>query len=97
MDRRKLVAAVAKRTVYAKWEINQIVEPLLETIIEALQNGDEVALKNFGKFSLKYHKERETIHPKTQKRVKVPAKASVVFDATRMFKPTEETMEKLSK
>lgn len=97
MDKRKLVAAVAKKTDYAKWEINKILEPLLETIIDALENGDEVALNNFGKFTLKHQKGKETIHPKTQQRIKVPPKVSVVFNATRMFKPTDETMKKFAK
>lgn len=44
---------------YPKWEIASIVEPLIETIKEALEEGDEVRLKNFGKFIVKTKKERK--------------------------------------
>lgn len=96
MDKRKLVAEVAKKTIYTKREINEMIDPLFDAIIEALQNGDEVTINNFGKFAPKYHKSKETVHPTTRKRVTVQEKASVVFKATRMYKPTEEAMTKLA-
>ena len=53
MDRRKLVAAVARKTDYAKWEINSLLTPLCESILTALQNGEKVAINEFGTFDLK--------------------------------------------
>lgn len=95
MEQRALVAAVAAKTDYAKWEINTIIEPLLTVVLEVLQNGEEVHLKNFGQFSLKYHKKKEVLHPKTRQRIQIPEKVSIIFTQTRMFKPTDETIEKL--
>lgn len=97
MDKRILVAEIARKTNYAQWEVNKIVEPLFEEILRALENGEEVNIANFGKFSLKYHKPKVTVHPKNRSQVQIPSKASVAFRATRKFKPTDETIDKLSK
>lgn len=95
MDKRSIVAEIAKQSVLKKWEINLLVDPLLDVIIKALERGEEVHINNFGKFTLKYHKPKETLHPKTRQRIQIPEKVSIVFTQTRTFKPTDETIEKL--
>lgn len=82
--------------IYQKWELKPIVDSFCESILEVLEKGEEVNLMNFGKFSLKYHKTKETLHPKTHQRVQIPARASVVFKPTRLFKPSEEAIIKLA-
>lgn len=37
MDKRKLVAQVAEKSGYAKWEVNKIAEALLGSIFETLE------------------------------------------------------------
>jgi nucleoid DNA-binding protein len=95
MDRRKLIAQVAEKSGYAKWEVNKITEVLLGSIVEAMEQGEDIRINNFGKFTLKYHKPKETLHPKTRQRIKIPEKVSIIFTQTRMFKPTDETIEAL--
>lgn len=95
MDKRKLVAQIAEKSGYAKWKINKIIDSLFDTILESLQNGEEIHINNFGKFTLKYHKPKGTLHPKTRQRIQISEKVSVVFKQTRMFNPTEDTMEAL--
>ena len=51
MDKRKLVAQIAEKSGYAKWEINKIIDPLFDTILESLQNGEEIHINNLGKNS----------------------------------------------
>lgn len=97
MDKRILIAEIAKMTNYAQWEVNKIVDTLFEEILKALENGDEVKIPNFGKFTLKYHKSKVALHPKNRLRVQIPHKASVVFKATRMFKPNDVAIDRLSK
>lgn len=58
MDRRKLVAVVAHKTDYAKWEVNLLLTPLCKSILAALQNGEKVEINKFGSFELKVKKER---------------------------------------
>lgn len=95
MDRRKLVAEVARKTPYAKWEINSLIDPVLNSILEALQKGDEVHISGFGRFKLKVSKARAMIHPKTKKRTFVPEKAKVVFAIHPKFKVGADVIEVL--
>lgn len=90
MDRRKLVAAVARKTDYAKWEVNSLLTPLCESILTALKNGEKVALEGFGTFNLKVKKERNWVDPKTKERRVLPGKVQVVFNITPKFAMDEE-------
>ena len=97
MDKRSIIAEIAKSSILKKWEINLLLDPLLEVIIKALERGEEVHINNFGKFTLKYHKPKKALHPKTRQRIQIPEKVSIVFTQSRMFKPTDETIEALRK
>lgn len=44
---------------YPKWELATIVEPFLETLKETLEEGNDIRLKNFGKFVVKVKKGRK--------------------------------------
>ena len=93
MDKRKLVAEVARKTNYAKWEINSMFAPLCQSILAALQNGEKVAINEFGSFNLKVKKERAWVDPKTKRRKVIPAKVQVVFTATPKFTVDVEVVE----
>lgn len=92
MDKRKLVAEVARKTDYAKWEINSMLGPLCEAILTTLQNGEKVTINEFGTFDLKVKKERVWVDPKTKKRKVIPAKMQVVFTATPKFIVDDEVV-----
>ena len=95
MDKRKLVATAAKKSGYAVWEVNKIVEPFMEAILDTLQQGNDVTLYNFGKFKVKYIKPRRYKHPKSKEEGVIPARVEVAFKAARAFQVNEETMTKL--
>lgn len=44
---------------YPKWELATIIEPFLETLKEVLEEGNDIRLKNFGKFVVKVKKGRK--------------------------------------
>lgn len=92
MNKRALIADVAKNTIYTNREVEDVFVSIFDRMIEALENGEEVNIPNFGKFALKYNKPKEAKHPKTGKKVNIPEKVSIVFNPTRLFRPTEETI-----
>lgn len=57
-----------KSVPYTVEDVDNIMRALLETIKEALRNGDDVSLMNFGRFGLYYRKPRKTrnVADKTQ-------------------------------
>jgi integration host factor subunit beta len=64
-----------------------IVQTVLDSIIESLQNGEKVELRGFGSFRLRDRSPRQGRNPKTGEKVQVPAK-KVPY-----FKPGKELKE----
>lgn len=95
MDKRKLVAQVAKKSGYAKWEVNKITEALLGSIIETLEQGEEVCVNGFGKFEPKVSNSYSRIHPKTKQKIYVPEKLSVAYAISKKFTPVNGALEKV--
>lgn len=61
MNKKELIEAVSakleKNSIrYPKWELTSIMEPILEVIMEALSNGEEVQINKFGRFFVKHKK-----------------------------------------
>lgn len=61
MNKKELIEAVSakleKNSIrYPKWELTSIIDPVLETIIETLNSGEEVHLNKFGRFTIKHKK-----------------------------------------
>lgn len=97
MNKEQLVAATARRikvakdeeNIYSKWEIAAILPHILDTISETLADGEEVKLKDFGRFSIKTLKAHNAINPNTKERIWVPEKKKIVFHPTPHFKFNE--------
>ena len=51
MNKRQLVATAARKTALTRRQMGEALDALLETIAEALEEGDYVALSDFGRFS----------------------------------------------
>ena len=51
MNKRQLVATAARKTSLTRRQMGDALDALLETIAEALEEGDYVALSDFGRFS----------------------------------------------
>lgn len=61
MNKKELVEVVSAKLEknnirYPKWELISIIDPVLETIIEALSHEEEVHLNKFGRFTIKHKK-----------------------------------------
>lgn len=95
MDKRKLIAQVAHKCGYAKWEVSKITDAILESVFEILQQGEDVNIKGFGGFEPKIRKARNTIHPRSKQPVHIPEKLSVVFTVSKKFKAEDGVIEKI--
>lgn len=95
MDKRKLIADVARKTNYSKWEIDKLLPLVCESILTALQNGEKVSIDNFRTFNFEVIKQRVYFNPHTKTRTTLPAKVQVVFNITRKFCVDEESAPKI--
>lgn len=57
---------VASNTRYPKWELKNIIDPFIEVLNEALSEGNEVRIRNFGKFAFKVKKGRKFYNVQTK-------------------------------
>ena len=91
MIKSELVARIAARNPHLyQRDVENIVNTILGTIVDAMKNGDRVELRGFGAFSTKTRDPRTGRNPRTGEAVDVTAK-SVPY-----FKPGKEMRERLN-
>ena len=81
MTKPQLVVRVAAQIQLPKTQTDAIVNVFFTSIIEALSRGDNVELRGFGSFRVRYRSARTGRNPMTGERVSVPAKRVPFFKA----------------
>ena len=83
MNRSELIAAVAARLDTTKGNAAQMVDTVLGVIADRLtEEREEVAIADFGRFSIKQQPERQGINPQTGEKITIEAKEKIVFKAS---------------
>ena len=86
LNRKDLVELVSEEGHLSKKEARTAVDVVFDHIAEALVNGQEVNITNFGVFSPKERKQREGTDPKSHKRIVIKKKRSVSFRLSKQLK-----------
>lgn len=87
MNKADLVANVAKQTKLTKKDAEAAVNAVIESIEDALKDGDKVQLIGFGTFEVRSRKERQGRNPRNPGEViKIPASKAPVFKAGKSLK-----------
>ena len=73
-------------TGITKRQATQTVESLLETIKYTLENGEDVLISGFGKFSVKEKKERRGRNPQTGQDLMLDKRKVVTFNCSGVLK-----------
>lgn len=81
MNKTELINAVAERSGLTKKAANDAVEAVLESITEALANGDKVTLVGFGTFEVRERAARKGVNPATGEPIDIPAGKVPAFKA----------------
>lgn len=81
MNKTEVVNAVALQTGLKKNEAKNAVEAFVNTITDALKEGDKVALLGFGTFSIVEKAERPGINPRTKEAITIAARKVIKFKA----------------
>ncbi|MFH1675182.1 MAG: integration host factor subunit alpha [Pseudomonadota bacterium] len=79
MKKKDIIEAVHERLGFSKRETARLVESTLDIIKASLQEGEEVKISSFGKFSVREKKERLVKMPKTGVEITIPARKVVTF------------------
>jgi len=79
MTKKDIVMKVSNDTNLTQIDVKKIVQRSLDVIIESLERGETVELRNFGVFRVKTRRGRVGRNPRTGQEVQVPEKRVVVF------------------
>lgn len=80
MNKSELARRVARRapTLY-QWQVEKLVNAILNEFVTALVRGDRVELRGFGTFSVRHRRARVGLNPRTGAHVAVDRKTLAVF------------------
>ena len=85
MTKAELVDHVAATVQLSKTQTDAVLTQCLQAIIDAVQAGEAVDLRGFGRFHLRHRQARTGRNPRTGETVQIPAKAVPTFSAGKAF------------
>ena len=86
MNKAELVETIAVKSQVPKIVAEKILTATLDAIVEAVTEGDKVALVGFGSFEARERQAREGRNPKSGKKMIIPATKVPAFSAGKQFK-----------
>ncbi len=86
MNKSELIEAVASDCDISKAAAQRAVDSTLETITQALADGEDVTLVGFGTFSVAERAERKGLNPQTKEAITIPATKAPKFKAGKLLK-----------
>lgn len=86
MNKGELVDAIAEKVHVTKKQIEMVLSAAMDTIVDAVADGDKVTLVGFGTFEARQRKEREGRNPRTGDKMVIPPTTVPAFNAGKTFK-----------
>jgi DNA-binding protein HU-beta len=81
MNRNELAQKVAEEAGIEKSQATKAVDAVFETVAGELQNGGEVSVSGFGKFSVSDRAARQGVNPATGEKIQIKASKAAKFSA----------------
>ena len=88
MNKAELINAVATAAEVSKKDAEAVITATLDTITEALKEGEKVQLVGFGSFEVPQRAARTGRNPKTNDMIEIPASVVPIFKAGKVLKDT---------
>ncbi|MGC9967617.1 MAG: integration host factor subunit alpha [Syntrophobacteraceae bacterium] len=79
LTKAQIVEALFAQNLFTKIESAQIIDTLFELMKQSLQNGEDVLISGFGKFSVKDKHGRKGRNPQTDEPMELPPRKVVTF------------------
>jgi DNA-binding protein HU-beta len=86
VNKSELVKALAEKAEITQKDAAKVLDAVVETIQEALANGEKVQIIGFGSFEVRDRKERKVKSPATGQEIKVPATRVPAFKPGKSLK-----------
>ncbi|CUO34793.1 HU family DNA-binding protein [Clostridium sp. NSJ-49] len=86
MNKAELITKMAEKSQLTKKDAETALKAFVESVQEALENGEKVQLVGFGTFETRERAAREGRNPRTKEVISIPASVVPVFKAGKEFK-----------
>lgn len=86
MNKKELVDVVAEKTGLSKKDTGMVVDTAIESIVEAMSNGEKVQIVGFGTFEVRQRSARNGRNPQTGEPMVIPATTVPAFKAGKKLK-----------
>lgn len=86
MNKAELITKMAEKSQLTKKDTEAALKAFVESVQEALENGEKVQLVGFGTFETRERAAREGRNPRTKEVISIPASVVPVFKAGKEFK-----------
>ena len=86
MNKNELIAELSAKANVSKKDAENVLNAFLETVQDAVKNGDKIQLVGFGSFEARERAARVGKNPQTGAEVQIPACKVPVFKAGKAFK-----------
>lgn len=86
MTKADIVDIISTNTGLTKVETEAVVKGFLDTVIDAMKNGEHIELRGFGSFKVVKRAQRVARNPKTNEEVIVPEQHVPVLKISKDFK-----------
>jgi DNA-binding protein HU-beta/integration host factor subunit beta len=83
ITKKDLVEEIANRTGLTQVDTKIVVESFLESVAVALQKGNNIEIRGFGRFKIKEKRARMARNPRTNEYIQVDAGYKPIFEASR--------------
>lgn len=79
MTKHDLINKIAEKTNMSKKSVDEMIDAFIETVVEAVKDGDKVQLVGFGVFEAVEKPERTGRNPATGETITIPASKAFKF------------------
>lgn len=86
ITKKEMVENVKDTLATTKQTATLAVDAVIEVIVEALKNGDQVCLREIGTFEPYTRPERQGINPATKEKITIPESIGIRFKASKTLK-----------
>ena len=86
MNNKEFTSELAERLGYTIKDTSELMNPLLSSMTQELEEGNVVAIQGFGSFEVKKKAERISINPASKQRMLVPPKLVLSYRPSNTLK-----------
>jgi DNA-binding protein HU-beta len=86
MNKGELIEVAATKAETTQKAANALLNAILDSITQAVSDGEKVTLVGFGSFEARERKARDGRNPKTGEKMEIPATTVPAFSAGKQFK-----------